>query len=105
MKLLRSTKRDVDQDKNGEDVPKLESAEVVLTHCNLVNKSYQQAKVLFTFVSKKQFGQLVTIAPHPLTMLNATNTYFFSSIEVWFGDQNSKPLEIEDNVNMTLIIG
>ena len=74
MKLLRSTKRDVDQDKNGEDVPKLESAEVALTHCNLVNKNYQQAKVLFTFVSNKQFGQLVTIAPHPLTMLITTNT-------------------------------
>ena len=37
-------------------------------------------------------------------MLNTTNTEF-SSIEVWFTDQNSKPLEIEDNVNMTLIIG
>ena len=74
MKLLRSTKRDVDQDKNGEDVPKLESAEVVLTHCNLVNKNYQQAKVLFTFVSNKQFGQLVTIAPHLVTMLITTNT-------------------------------
>ena len=37
-------------------------------------------------------------------MLNATDTYF-SSIEVWFADQNSKQHEIEDNVNMTLIIG
>ena len=37
-------------------------------------------------------------------MLNTTNTGF-SSIEVWFTDQNSEPLEIEDNVNMTLVIG
>ena len=37
MKLLASTKEDVDQDKDGEDVPKLESVEVVLVHCNLVN--------------------------------------------------------------------
>ena len=37
-------------------------------------------------------------------MLNTTNTKF-SSIEVWFTDQNSKPLEIEDNVNITLTIG
>ena len=51
MILLGSTKRDVDQDKDGEDVPKLESVEVVLVHCNLVNNKYQQAfKVLFTFV-------------------------------------------------------
>ena len=69
MKLLGSTKKDVDQDKDGQDVPKLESIEVVLVHCNLVNKNYQQAsKVLFTFVPNKQFGQLITIAPHSLTM-------------------------------------
>ena len=105
MKLLGSTKKDVDQDKDGEDVPKLESVEVVLVHCNLVNNNYQQAsKVLFTFVPNKQFGQLINISPHSLTMLSTTNTEF-SSIEVWFTDQNSEPLEIEDNVNLTLIIG
>ena len=74
-------------------------------HCNLVNNSYQQAsKVLFTFVPNKQLGQLIFIAPHLLTMLNTTNTDL-SSIEIWFIDQNSKQLEIEDSVNMTLIIG
>ena len=52
MKLLGSTMKDFDQDKDGEDVPKFESVEVVLVHCNLVN--YQQAsKVLLTFVSSK----------------------------------------------------
>ena len=57
MRLLGSTKKDVDQNKNGENVPKLESAEVVLVHCNLVINIYQQAsKVLFIFVPKKQFG-------------------------------------------------
>ena len=51
MKLLGSTKKDVDQDKDGENVPKLESVEVVLVHCNLVSDSCQEAsKVLFTFV-------------------------------------------------------
>ena len=33
MKLLGSTKKDVDSDKNSENVPKLESVEVVLVHC------------------------------------------------------------------------
>ena len=81
------------------------SVEVVLVHCNLVNKNYQQAsKVLFTLVPNKQFGQLITIEPHSLTMLNATNTKF-SSIEVCFTDQNSKQFEIEDNAIMTLITG
>ena len=78
MKLLRSTKKDVDQDKHGEDVPKLESVEVVLVHCNLVNNNYQQAsKVLFTFVPNKEFDQLITIAPHSLAILNIINTENF----------------------------
>ena len=86
-------------------MPKLESVEVVLLHCNLANNNYQQAsKVLFTFVPNKQFGQLINIASHSLTMLSITNTEF-SFIEVQFADQNSEPLEIEDNVNLILIIG
>ena len=82
MKLLGSRNKDVDQDKEGEDVPKLESVEVFLVHCNLVNKNYQQAsKVLFTFVPNKQFGQLINTSSHPLTMLNTANIAL-SSIEV-----------------------
>ena len=105
MKLLGNTKKDVDQIKDSENVPKLKSVEVVLVHCNLVNNNYQRAsKVLFAFVPNKQFGQLTNISPHSLTLLNTTNTEF-SFVEVWFTDQNSKQLEIEDNVNMTLIIG
>ena len=105
MKLLGSTKKDVDQDKDREYVPKLESVKVALVHCNLVNNNYQQtSKVLFTFVPNKQFGQLINIAPQSLTMLSTTNTEFLF-IEVWFTDQNSEPLKIEDNVNLTLIIG
>ena len=83
MKLLGSTKKDVDQNKDGEDVPKLESVVVVSVNCNLVNNNYQQAsKVLFTFVPNKQFGQLINISLHSLTILGTTNTEF-SFIEVW----------------------
>ena len=104
MKLLGSTKKGIDQDKDREDVTKLESVEVVLVHCNLVNNNYQQAsKVLFTFVPNKQFGQLIKLLPHWLTMLNTANTEF-SSIEIWVTDQNRKPLEIEYNIKLTLII-
>ena len=86
-------------------MPKLESVEVVLVHFHLINNNYQQeSKVLFTFVRSKQFGQLITIAPHSLTMLNTTNTEF-SSIEVWLTDRNSKQLEIKYNDNMILITG
>ena len=105
MKLLGSTKKDVDSDKNSENVPKLESVEVVLVHCNLVKNDYQHtSKVLFSFVPNKQFGQLINISPNTLTMMNTVNTEF-SHIEVWFTDQFSKPLEIEDNVDLKLIIG
>ena len=77
MKLLGSTKKDVDQDKDGENVPKLRCVEVVLVHCNLVNNNYQQAlKVLFTFVPSKQFVQLINISPHSLAVLGTTNTEF-----------------------------
>ena len=63
IKLLKSTKKDVDLDKNGEDVPKLESVEVVLVHYNLVENNYQQAsKLLFTFVPNKQFGKLINLS-------------------------------------------
>ena len=104
MKLLGSTKKDVDKNKDGENVPKLESVEVVLVHCNLVKNDYQHtSKVLFTFVPNKQFRQLINILPHSLTMMNTVNTEF-SSVEVWFADQASK-IEVEDNVNLTLIIG
>ena len=105
MKLLGSTKKVVDKDKNSENVPKLESVEVVLVHCNLVKNDYQHAsKVLFSFVPNKQFGQLLNLSPHVFTMMNTVNTEL-SSVEVWFTDQLSKALEIEDNVNLTLIIG
>ena len=40
MRLLGNTKKDVDSDKNRENVPKLESVEVVLVHCSLVKNNY-----------------------------------------------------------------
>ena len=105
MKLLGSTNKVVDKDKNSENIPKLEYAEVVLVHCNLVKNDYQHAsKVLFSFVPNKQFGQLLNISPHVFTMMNTVNTEF-PSVEVGFTDQSSKAIEIEDNVNLTLIIG
>ena len=105
MRLLGSTKKVVDTDKNSENVPKLESVEVVLVHCNLVKNDYQHSsKVLCSFVLNKQFGQLINISEQSLIMMNTVNTDF-SYVEVWFADQTSKALEIEDSVNLTLIIG
>ena len=78
MKLLGSTKTDVHQDKYG-DVPKLESVEVALLHCNLVNNKYQRApKVLFTFVPKK--GQLITTALHSLKIRKKKKNFIHLSM-------------------------
>ena len=86
MKLLGSTKKDVDKDKDGEIVPKLESVEVILVHCNLVKNYYEHtSKVLFGFVPNRQFEQLINISTYSLTMMNTVNTEF-SYVEVWFTD-------------------
>ena len=78
MRLLGSTRKEVEKDKDGENVPKLESVEVALLHCYLVKNDYQQAsKVLLTFVPNKQFGQLINISQHSLMMMNTINTDFF----------------------------
>ena len=60
MKLLGSSTDTTDGDKSSELVPKLESVDLVLVHCNVVNNSHQQdSKVLFTFVPNKKYGQLL----------------------------------------------
>ena len=65
MKLLGSAKQVIDEHKNSENVPKLELVELVLMHCNVAKNDYQQAsKVIFIFVPNKQFGELISIAPH-----------------------------------------
>ena len=49
MKLLGSIKKDVDQDKDRQDVPKLESVEVVLVHCNLVDSNKHQKHYILCY--------------------------------------------------------
>ena len=90
--------------KNGENVPHLEITEVVLAHCNIVNNDYQHdSRALHTFVHNKSFGQLLDVSPKMFIFLKTFNSEF-PYIEVWFTDQNSKPLEIEDKISITLVI-
>ena len=59
MILLRSTKSKIIRNENGENVPYLEIAELVLVHCSIVNNYYQEnSRDLFTYVPNKSFGQL-----------------------------------------------
>ena len=104
MKLLGSTENKITKDKNGENVPHLESTEVVLVHCNMVNNDYQQdSRVLYTFVPNKSFGSLLDISPSNHIFLKTFNSEY-DEIIIWFTDQNSNPLEIEDRMNLTMVI-
>ena len=86
MKVLGSTKSKITKDENGD------------------NNSYQQnSRVLYTFVPNKSFGELLDISPKNLIFLKIFDSEF-SYIEVWFTDQNSRPLEIKDKISNTLVI-
>ena len=85
MKLLGSTKRKIRQDEN---VSHVEVAEVVLVYCKSPNK---------------MFGHLLDVSPKKSTFLE-TFDWEFSYIEVCFTDQNSKPIDIEDWINTTVVI-
>ena len=79
VKLLSSTNIKITKDKNGENMSHVEITGLVLIHCNIVHNDYQQdSRVFYTFVPNKSFGQLL--------------------------DQNSKLLEKEDKINITLVI-
>ena len=104
MKLLGSTENKITKDKNGENAPHLERAEVVLVHCDIVNNDYQQnSRVLHTFVPNKSFGSLLDVSPVNHTFLKTFNSEY-NEIIVWFTDQNSQSLEIEDRINLTTVI-
>ena len=104
MKLLRSPENKTTKDKNGGKVPHLEITEIVLVHCNIVNNNYQQdSRVLYTLIPNKPFGSLLEISPTNQIFLKIFNSEF-QDTEVWFTDQNSQPLEIEDRINSTLLI-
>ena len=103
MKLLGSTKSKITVNKNGENIPHLLLTELVLVHCHFVNNDYQQdSRVLYTFVPNKSFGELLDISPKNLMFLKAFDSEL-SYIEVWFINQNPKPLEIY-KINIALVI-
>ena len=96
MKLLGSNESKITKDQNGEKVPHLEIVELVLVHCNLVNNDYQQdSRILYSFVPNK--------TPTNQVFLKTFNSEF-QEVKTWFTDQTSKPLELEDKTNITLII-
>ena len=90
MKFFGCNKSKITNDETGENVPHLEIIEVVLVRCN-------------TFISNESFGQLLDISPKNFIFSKPLDSKF-SYIAVWFTDQNSEPLDIEDRINITLVI-
>ena len=87
-----------------EKVPSLEVVEVVLVQCNLVDNQYQQkSEVLYTFTPNKSYAYLLNVEPSNLVFLKTYNTEF-DKIIIPFTDQNGRPLEIEDKVNLILLV-
>ena len=77
MKLLGCTKRKITKNKNGEDIPNSETTEVVLVHCKIASKNYQQnSRVLHTFIPNKSFRQLLDISPNKFIFLKDTYHYY-----------------------------
>ena len=96
MKLLGSTKIKINKDEKLENVPHLQIPEVVLVHCNFVNKIQESCIHLFLINHL-----VICYIFHPLVK---TFNLEFSYIEVWFTDRNSKLLEIKDKINIILVI-
>ena len=99
----KNIKSKITKDKNGANVLHLKITEVLLVHFNSVNNHYQQdLRVLYTFVSNKPFGSLLGISRTNHIFLKSLNSEF-QAIEVWFTNQNSQPIEIENIINLLSI--
>ena len=57
---------------------------------------------MYNFIPNKPFGALLGISPTNHIFLKTFNSEY-NEIEVLFTDQNSKPLEIEDRLNLTIV--
>jgi len=86
-----------DKDQNGDSLPNIERVESVSVHCNLVNNKYQlENSLIYSFTPDKSFGHLLNIKPYFPYWRNARNNTDISEIQVWFTDQDNKPLDIQD---------
>ena len=59
--------------------------------------------MLYTFTPNKSYAYLLSVEPSNLVFLKTNNTEFDETIII-FIDENGKPLEVEDKVNLALLI-
>ena len=67
------------------------------------NQYQQKSEVLYTFTPNKSYAYLLNAEPNNLVFLKTFSTEF-DEIIITFTDQNGRPLEIEDKVNLKLLI-
>ena len=104
MKLLGSTKNKITKNKNGENVPHLEITEAVLVNCNVLIMIIN--KIQEYFIHLFQINRLVAYWKFLQTnhIFSKTFNSEHDEIIVWFTDQNSQQLEMEDRINLTMVI-
>ena len=94
----------IDITKNDENVTKLEIVRNFLTFCNLVQNVYlRYSKLLFYFVPNYRFGSILSITPQVLKYCD-TGDSIFDYIEISVTDQNGWPLQIDDDITVSIII-
>ena len=59
--------------------------------------------MLYTFTLNKSYAYLLNVEPRNLVFLKTYNTEL-DKIIIKFTDQNTKPLEIEGKINLTLLV-
>ena len=101
---MEKKKKLINKTKNGEEVTSLEAVKAVLVQCNLADNQYQQkSEVLYTFTLKKSYVDLSNVVPSNLVFLKFYSTEF-NEIIITFINQNGRPLEIEVQFNLILLI-
>ena len=94
----------IDTTKKGENVPKLEIVRNGLVFCNLVQNVYlQDSKLLFSLVPNSRFGSLLSITSQVLKYCDTVDS-IFDYIEISFTDQNRRPLQVDDDITVSIII-
>ena len=94
----------IDTTKNGENVPRLDIVRNVLVFCTLVENVYlKDSKLLFSFVPNSIFGSLLSVTLQVLKYCDTVDS-IFDDIEISFTDQNGRPLEIDDDITVSIII-
>ena len=102
--MFSSAKNLIDKTKNWEKEPSLQVVELVLVQGNLVDNQYHEiSEVLYICTPNKFYVSLLNVEPSNLVFLKIYKTEF-DGTTITFTDQNGRPLETEDKVNLKLLI-